>query len=320
MNGKIGSLVAKYSRILLLVLICVVMSFLSKTFLLKGNIINVLRQSSLYLIMSLGMLFALLLGRGTDMSIGATLALTSCLAAEFMQRDPDNPWIILWGILIAIGMAAVIGAVNGLIVSYFKLPAILVTLGTREIIRGVAYYFMSEKVIVILPSFITQMGMGKLWGIPIPIFIALGITFLSAFILRFTVVGRSVYLVGANERSAAFSGIRTKLVIIFGFVVSAVFSSLAGLIYIGRLSAAEPSIGADFAFECVSAVAIGGASFSGGIGTVWGTIIGSIILCLVLNALNLLRVSAYWQGAVNGAVVILAVLIDYLAREKSRGR
>jgi len=211
---------------------------------------------------------------------------------------------------------------DSIIVAKFNLPAILVTLGTREIIRGIAYYFMSEKVIVILPQFITQMGMGRVFkkvewlptSIPIPILIALGFVILSVFILRFTAIGRSVYLVGANAQAARFSGIRTNAVMVFGFVISAVYSAVAGLIYIGRLSAAEPSIGADFAFECVSAVAIGGASFSGGVGTVWGTVIGSIIFCLVLNALNLLHVSAYWQGAVNGTVVILAVLLDYFAR------
>ena len=309
---------SKYSRILILLLICIVLTFASPNFLTGANIMNVLRQSSLYLVMSLGMLFPMLLGRGVDMSTGATLALTSCIGASIMQADINDPAYVILGVAVAIILSILIGALNGVMVAYFALPGTLVTLGMREVIRGIAYYTTSEKVIVLLPRFITYLGKGRVFGvIPMPIMIAAVFVILSVIILNRTRIGRSIYLTGSNPECARFSGISTKAVIIFAFVIAAVFSAVAGLVFIGRLAAAEPSIGIKYSFECVSIVAIGGASFNGGKGNPWGTIVGALILSLLLNALNLLNISAYWQQAVNGIVVIAAVLLDFYARKKS---
>lgn len=306
----------KYSRLLLLILILVALAFASPNFLSKSNLINVLRQSSMLLIMSLGMMFAMLLGRGVDMSIGSILSLTSCWSAFIMKNDVNNPIYTVLGIVVAIVVGVSLGIMNGAIIAYFRLPAILVTFGTREIIRGVAYLMMSDTVVTRIPKFVQLLGTGKWLSIPMPIWVALGFVILATFMLKHSRIGRRIYLVGANPAAAKFSGINVNFTIIFGFTMSALFATFAGLVYIGRLNAAEPQIGETFAFQCVSAVAIGGTSFNGGIGSAWGAVVGAIILSLLLNGMNLLNISSSWQGIVNGVMVILAVLLDYIARKQ----
>lgn len=314
---KKKDLIGKLSRPALVLLIGLILSFMTPDFLTKANILNVLRQSSLLLIMSLGMLFAMLLGRGLDLSIGATLALSSCWAAMIMSQDPSNVGLTILGIAIGIAMGLLIGAINGALVAYFSLPAMLVTYGTRQIIRGIAYIQMSDKVITFLPRFITYIGTGRILGVSLPIWIAGLLTVLVIFILKRTAFGRKFFLVGANSAAANFSGIDSKKTIVCGFMLNALFAALAGFIYIGRLNAAEPQIGPDFHFNAISACAIGGVSMSGGSGDPLGVVCGAIILMLLQNGLNLLGISANWNALVQGAAIIIAVLLDFLANRKS---
>ena len=308
--------IAKYSRFIILLLICAGLSVATPVFFTGGNLLNVLRQGSLLLIMSIGMLFAMLLGRGVDMSIGATLALTSCLGATFLKSNASIG-SITFGVVLALFLGILIGIVNGALIAYLNLPAILVTFGMREIVRGIVYFLMNEKVITGFHKKIIYIGAGRFLNkIPMPIVIAGVITLLAMFILRRTSAGRELYIVGSNASAAKFSGIKTNKTIIFGFAVSGFMAALAGIVYIGRLGAAEPQIGEAFAFQCVGAVAIGGTSFIGGIGTAGGAVIGALILTLLTNGMNLLNISTFWQGTVNGAVIILAVVLDYYARKK----
>lgn len=314
---KKKDLIAKLSRPALVLIIGIVLSILSPDFLTKTNILNVLRQSSLLLIMSLGMLYAMLLGRGLDLSIGATLALSSCCSAMIMSQDPSNPALTILGIVVGIAIGLLIGAVNGALVAYFSLPAMLVTYGTRQIIRGVAFNSMSDKVITFFPRIISYIGTGRILGISLPIWIAAVLTALVIFILKKTAFGRRFFLVGANPSAANFSGIDSKKTIVYGFMLNALFATLAGFIYIGRLNAAEPQIGPDFHFNAISACAIGGVSMSGGSGDPLGVVCGAIILMLLQNGLNLLGISANWNALVQGLAIIIAVLLDFFANRKS---
>lgn len=314
---KKKNLIANLSRPALVLLICIVLSILSPNFLTKNNILNVLRQSSLLLIMALGMMFAMLLGKGLDLSIGATLALTSCVSAMIMSKAPGNVGLMLVGIGVGVLLGLAIGAVNGMLVAYLGLPAMLVTYGTRQIIRGIAFLEMSDKVITMMPRFITFIGTGRILGVGVPIWIAAGFTILVILILKKTAFGRRFFLVGTNPEAARFSGINSKKTIIYGFMINALFATLAGFIYIGRLNAAEPQLGADFHFNAISACAIGGVAMSGGAGDPLGVVCGALILMLLQNGLNLLGISANWNALVQGAAIILAVLMDYLANAKA---
>lgn len=314
---KKKNLIANLSRPALVLLICVVLSILSPNFLTKTNILNVLRQSSLLLIMALGMMFAMLLGKGLDLSIGATLALTSCVSAMIMSKAPGNVGVMCLGLGVGVLLGLAIGAVNGMLVAYLGLPAMLVTYGTRQIIRGIAYLEMSDKVITMMPKFITFIGTGRFLGVSMPVWIALGLTLLVILILKKTAFGRRFFLVGSNPDAAHFSGIDSKKTIIYGFMINALFATLAGFIYIGRLNAAEPQIGADFHFNAISCCAIGGVAMSGGAGDPVGVVCGALILMLLQNGLNLLGISANWNALVQGAAIILAVLMDFLANAKA---
>lgn len=314
MKGK--DLLMKYSRILILVLIMAGVSIASPDFLKPSNLLNVARQSSMLLIMSLGMTCAMLLGRGVDMSIGATLSLTSCVAAGFL-RSNDTVGSVLMGIVIALVIGMFIGLINGVLISYLHLPAILVTYGIREIIRSVAFFYMDGDIISGFHKIVMFMGSGFAFGaIPTQIIIALVLTVATAWMLKHTRMGRELYVVGANPSAAKFSGLKAEKSVILGFVLSGALAALAGIVYLGRLGAAEAEIGNQFHFQCVSAVAIGGISFAGGAGSAWGAVIGALILNILINGMNLLNISSYWQGTVNGVIIIIAVLLDYVVRKK----
>ena len=198
------------------------------------------------------------------------------------------------------------------------MPAMLVTYGTRQVIRGIAYLLMSETVIRRMPDFITFIGTGNFLGISMPIWISVIFTIIVALALTRTSFGRRFFLVGANDKAATFSGINAKSTIIWGFVLNALFATLAGFIYIGRLSAAEAQIGEDFHFNAIAACAIGGVSFNGGVGSPYGVVCGALILQLLQNAMNLMGVDANWNKFVQGTAIIIAALIDYFARRKQK--
>ena len=289
---KKKNLLSELSRPMLVLLLCVIIALIEPRFLKSSNIMNVLRQSSLLLMMSLGMLFVMLLGRGMDLSIGATLSMTSCFAAAIMNINTSSVPLMLLGIAVGLLLGTLIGFINGALVAYLELPAILVTYGSRQVIRGVAYLLMSETVVRKMPAFITFIGTGNFGGISMPIWISLIFTVIVALVLVRTSFGRRFFLVGANTKAADFSGINSKSTIIWGFVLNALFATLAGFIYMGRLSAAEAQIGEDFHFNAISACAIGGVSFNGGVGSPYGVVCGALILQLLQNAMNLMGIRA----------------------------
>ena len=302
---------AKYSHYIILFLICAVMTVVSDNFLSFSNIISVLRQSSFLVVMSLGMMFAMILGRGNDMSIGAVVAITSCLGAQFLRMS-CSPATIVLGIVISLGSGVLLGALNGSLIACLSLPALLVTYGMSNVLRGVVFKYMN------LCKAVTFMGAGRVGSIPTPILIAAAFTLLSVFILKRTRLGRELYIVGANQEAARFSGIKTRRVIITGFALTGFMAGVAGLMYIGRLGTAEAQIGLEFHLNAIAAAAIGGVSFNGGVANPGGVVAGAIILSLLTNCMNLLNISSNWQGVMNGVIILFAVLLDYFANRKTR--
>ena len=196
---------AKYSYVFILTLIFLIMSIATDRFLTVDNLLNVARQSSMLLIMALGMTMAMLLGRGVDMSMGAIVSISSCFAAGFFLQSHN--WVsILLGVLVGIAIGALAGVVNGMLISFLHLPAMLVTYGVREILRGVAYAYMNGGVITSIHPAIRFIGSGRILGvIPTQIVIALLFTVLAAFLLKCTRMGRELYITGANPAAALFS-------------------------------------------------------------------------------------------------------------------
>lgn len=313
---KVLTTAAKYSYVFILLLIVIFMSFATDQFLTASNILNVLRQASLLLIMALGMAMAMILGRGVDMSLGAIVSISSCFAAQFFLRS-SNVGEIFLGILVGLAVGAACGVLNGVMVTYLHLPAMLATYGLREILRGVAYAYMDGNVITNINPIISFLGNGKIAGVfPTPVVMALIFTLICTYFLKKTKTGRELYLTGSNPQAARFSGINVNKTVILGFVLSGVMAAVAGILYVGRLGAAEAEIGNDFHFQAVSAAAIGGVSFNGGSAKTYGVVAGALILTLLNNAQNLLQISSSWQGVIYGTVIIIAVLIDYFVTKQ----
>lgn len=312
---KLIQRVARYSHYIILLIICIGMTAISPNFLTFSNIISVLRQTSFLLVMALGMTFAMVIGRGADMSLGATVAISSCFAAFYLRAKCDIPTVI-FGIAFALALGALAGIINGALIAYLRLPALLVTYGMQNILRGVVYSYMEGDVVSNLHKVVSFIGAGYVGKIPVPIIVALVLTITTAIIFKCTPMGRKLLAVGANPEAARFSGLNANRIIILGFCMTGVMAALAGIMYIGRLGTAEAQIGAEFHLNAIAAVAIGGVSFNGGIVNIGGVIAGSIILSLITNGMNLLNISSNWQGIINGAIIIFAVLVDYFTNRK----
>jgi ribose transport system permease protein len=314
---KSGSLrlknLSQFTPYLVLLVLVVAMSFISDNFLTFSNIISVLRQSSFLLVMAIGMTFAMILGRGIDMSIGATVALTSCIAAPYLKEGKSTASIIL-GFVIALGLGALIGAVNGILIAYFDMPAMLVTYGMQNILRGLIFTIMEGSIVTNLCKAVSWMGAGFIGKIPVPIIIAAILTVITTFVIYRTPIGRKLILVGSNPQAAKFSGIKSNLVIVAGFSICGLMAALARIMYIGRLGTAEATIGSDFHLNAMAAAAIGGVSFGGGAANPIGVVAGAIIIYMLMNAINLLNISSSWQGIVNGVIILFAVLVDYFSK------
>ncbi|HHY46528.1 MAG TPA: ABC transporter permease [Firmicutes bacterium] len=302
------SYLARFSRGIALLALCVIVSLATPVFLTSDNLLNVARQASLLLILSTGMTVVILVG-GTDLSIGSIAALSSCLVAPFFLRGASTLQIVL-GIILGLGVGAVLGFLNGLMISKIGLPPFVATYGMNQIARGIALAYMAGNITYGFGPTFRYLGAGMLYGIPVPVIIAAAVFLLFYFLLSKTVFGRQVYVVGARPSVATFSGISVPETMLKVYTINGLVAAFGGLVFISRLNAAEAGLGETFPLQAIGAVAIGGTSFRGGIGGVTGTIIGALIVTVLTNAMNLLGVSTLWQTAVTGAVIILAVVLD----------
>jgi ribose transport system permease protein len=249
-----------------------------------------------------------------DVSIGSVMALTSVLIGMIVGWGA-NPWIAS---LLAAAAAAVVGLVNGILVVFFKVNSLVVTLGTYSIALGIAYMLSNSSTVLVGGSGFEQIGSGNVWKIPVQVFIFLGVWALGYFVLRFSALGRHIYAVGNNYDAALRAGIRADLLRIGLFVTVAISAALAGIIVTSELSSAAPQVGDPYLLAVVTAAILGGASLAGGRGTLVGTLIAVGILGVLQNGFALLSLSVYTQYMVIGVLLILAVLTDQLARRAER--
>jgi ribose transport system permease protein len=242
---------------------------------------------------------------GIDLSVGAVLGLSACLAASLIAGG--HPAL---GITAALGAGLACGIVNGLLVSYARIPSFIATYGMLWIANGMAYVFMQGEVIYGLPASFRAIGTGMLGPIPAPVLIMLGTLLILHVIMHRTPFGVGVYAIGGNPVAARLSGmpVRRRLVIVYG--LSGFMASFAGLIVIARTNAADVSLGEEQLLPAIAAVCLGGTSLFGGVGGVAGTAVGALILALVLNGMNLLGVKTFWQAGVLGLIILLSVLAD----------
>ena len=291
---------------------CILMSVISQTFFTKGNLLNICSQQSTTALMAIGMTMVIITG-GIDLSVGTLLGFSGMLAAIELQNSGN----IFKAILIAYGLALVIGLINGYLIGYMKLPAFIVTLGTQKVCQSMNYVVTDGSSASKFPEAFGFIGKGKLIG-DIPFYLVMIIILYIIFSLVMTKVkyGRFLYATGSNEEASRLSGIKTKKVIMITYVISAFMAATAGLVMISRLMACDPTYGNGAEMDVIAAVVIGGTFMSGGKGTLWGTAIGVFIVGVLRNSLNLLGVNTFWQGTAIGVVIILAVLAEQLSHKK----
>jgi len=303
----------KYGLLLSLVLLCLVLSLATDRFLDNDNLLNVLRQSSINGIISIGMMMVILT-RGIDLSVGSVLALSTVIGADMLKNE-GMPAVQAMGICLLVGAAA--GAVNGFLVSWVNIPPFIATLGMMTFARGAAKYYTDGQPITGLDKLgqgFRYLGTSEVNSIPMPIIVA-GVVFLAGYILlNHMAFGRFIFGLGDNEEAAYLSGLPVRTIKVFVYMAAGMLAALAGIILVGRLNSAQPTAGEMYEFDAIAAVVVGGTSFDGGEGTIMGTLIGVLIIGIIDNGLNLLDISSFYQDITKGAVIALALLLHRAIR------
>ena len=309
MNMK--AILKKSGSIIGLIVLFVVISCLNSSFIDPSNLKNLLRQVSINALISFGMTFVILTG-GIDLSVGSILALSSVLMGSFIKSGNDP----VVGIVLACLIGAVLGAVNGLVITKGKVAPFIATLATMTIFRGLTLVYTNGNPISSLTESeaFHSFGQGFFMGLPVPAIMMLLMFAVSYFILHKTTLGRKTYAVGGNEKVSFIAGIKIDRIKIFAYTITGFLCGMAGAILTSRLNSAQPTAGTGYELDAIAAVVLGGTSLSGGKGRIVGTIIGALIIGTLNNGLNILNVSSFYQQVVKGIVILLAVLMD---RKKS---
>ncbi|GAA2089861.1 hypothetical protein GCM10009801_54430 [Streptomyces albiaxialis] len=291
-----------------LVVMVAVMAILSGNFFTTTNLVNVGVQAAVTAILAFGVTFAIVSG-GIDLSVGSVAAFSAVMLGWF-AKEGTPLWI---SVILAILVGTACGLVNGVLISYGKLPPFIATLAMLSAARGLAMV-VSDGTPLLLPQGISWVGENLNDYIATPVIIMVLMGLVAGLVLTRTYSGRSMYAIGGNEEAARLSGIRVKRQKLVIYALVGAFAAIAGIVLASRLVSAQPQAATGYELDAIAAVVIGGASLAGGVGKASGTLIGALILAVLRNGLNLLDVSAFWQQVVIGAVIALAVLLDTLRR------
>lgn len=306
--------VREFMILFIVFLLGICLTIASPFFLTTQNLLAVLLGLSVEAIIAAGMTILLVSG-GFDLSVGSILAFAGATTALALKSGLPVPIAIVVG-LIAGGL---IGFLNGLIIAKFKINPFITTLGTMSVVRGLVLIITGGKNISGLDHSFTILGQGKLFGVQSLIIVMLAIIIIGDIWLRKSRMLRQTYYIGANEKSAILSGINVNKVKFWIYILSALLASLAGILMTARLGSASVTAGTGLEFRVITAVIIGGASLKGGEGTIIGAFLGSLLMALITNGLNLLGVDVYWQSFVLGSTLLVAVMLDqYTMYRKSK--
>jgi ribose transport system permease protein len=297
----------------ILLLICILFALLSPNFLTAGNAVNILRQASINIVLATGMTFVILTG-GIDLSVGSVLAV-SAVVAVLVSLVPVLGWFAVPAALLT---GLLLGLINGAFITFLDVPPFIVTLGTLTALRGAAFLVANGTTVINREINFAWIGNSYIGPLPWLVIVALLVVAVSWFVLRQTVLGVQIYAVGGNERAARLTGIKVNHVLLFVYGVSGLLSGLAGIMSASRLYSATGMLGQGYELDAIAAVILGGTSFTGGIGTIIGTLFGALIIAVLNNGLTLLNMSYFWQLVVKGSVIIIAVIIDRLRKRSKK--
>ena len=299
----------KYGPLIILLLLSIAMSIASPFFLAKDNLITIGIQTAVIGVLTIGELLVIITG-GIDLAIGSTLALSMVISATMMKAGIPIGLCVVAALL----LGAVFGYINGFVVTTMKIPAFIATLGMSGILRGAALMITDGLPISSLPDNVAWFGNGRILSIPVPVLVLLMLAVIFQIILSKTVFGRQIYALGSNHEATRLAGIPVNARVRYIYMLSGLLASIAGILLMGRLTGAQPTAAIGYESNAIAASVIGGASMLGGIGTVWGAIVGAFIMNVLTNGLTLLHVNTFFQQSAIGFILIMAVYIDIMQR------
>ena len=316
MNGKLQEWLANLNiswrdmgTVLGLVLMVIVFASMTDVFLTQRNLVNILQQSSINACIAIGMTLVIISG-GIDLSVGPVAALAAVLSGTLLMAG--YPVFVVIGAALAIGL--ICGMINGALIAYAGLQPFIVTLGTLSLFRALALIYTGGNPVLGLPNGFRQIFSSYIYGLPVPVIVVGVLAVVATVLLKKTPLGEYILAVGGNEEAARVSGVPIERTKVVTYMMSGGLASLAAVILMARLGAAEPTLGNLWELEAIAASAIGGASLMGGKGSIVGTILGAVVLGAMRNGLTLLNVQAFYQLLATGIIIILAMLVDRLAR------
>ncbi|GHU08552.1 sugar ABC transporter permease [Betaproteobacteria bacterium] len=310
LTALFAKITSKYSIYLVLVIMLIVCSMLSDAFFSAKNLSNISRQISITTIISFGMTMLIIAGL-IDLAAGSVMALAGVFAVAGYKASGS----LIVGMLVGVAVGIGCNVISGLIVTRFKTPPFIATLAMMTSARGAALYYTNGQNIYQLDQFVV-FGQGDIFGIPTPVIFMIAIALLTWYVLNYTRFGRHLYAIGGNEEAARASGIKVNRTKMTAYIVSGAFVGLAGVLFMSRVNAGLPNAGIGFEFDAMTASIIGGTSFSGGVGTAMGTLVGAFIMGFLNNIMNLLGIQSYLQQIIKGGIIAIAVAYDVMSKNR----
>ncbi len=312
----------KYSSLIFLIILWIALGLASPDFLQPNNLVTVALQTAVLAIVAMGLTFTMLTG-GIDLSVGSVIALTSALAAGLAAEATlvsgglgGQGMPILVAILLALAAGAAVGVVNGLLIIKGGMPPFVATLAMLAVVRGLTLVYTGGYVIPATRKGLTFLGAGEVGPVPVPVIVMVIMFIVLWYILSQTRFGTYVYAVGGNPETTRLAGVRIGLVILGTYVISGLMSAMGGIMLMGRLNSAQPNLAIGFELDVIAAAVIGGTSLFGGVGTLFGTLIGAFIMGTLSNGMNLVGVDPYLQQVIKGLVFVLAVAWNFYTKRK----
>lgn len=323
---KIKQVMSKYGIFLIFIGICILLAILTindgvSIFLKFRNIVNVLRQSSVIGIIAIGVTFVIITG-GIDLSSGSLVAMVGVIVA-LLARDVMGLPIIV-PILVGMAVGTFAGSISGTLHAKAKIPPFIATLGMMTVARGVGFLITKGRPVDNLSASFQVLGQGSIlkfgqnFFIPFPVLIFAFVALVAHFLLSNTRFGKFTYAIGGNEQAAYICGVNVDRHKILIYSFAGLMSAIASIVLTSRVSSGQPSAGLSYELDAIASAVIGGTSLSGGIGTIGGTIVGTLIIAAMNNGLDLLGVSSYWQQILKGIIIITAVVIDTIRHRTSK--
>jgi len=312
LGTRITTLMKKNVPFLILLSLLILFSLIAPNFMTFGNLRILIRQVSFSGIAAVGLMFVMISG-GIDLSIGSQVVLTNVLLSIMMVYGKMDPVV---AIPLILGVGLLLGAINGLLSITLKVHPLIITLGTAAIFKGIGYIINMSRNIMGFPDSFRWLGQGYVWGIPVPVIVWIIVALIGAFVLNKTYFGRRVFALGGNEEAARLAGVRINRMKVFLFMICGFTAAITSVLLLSRVFAGQTVTGQGLEFDCLTAALLGGVSFKGGEGSVFGLVVGILIIGVLNNAMQLASFPDFSQTVVKGAVLLIAVAIDVYQKNR----